>query len=100
MTDTRTRTVLQHLYRYASTPAARRLTDAELLQRFVNDHDQQAFTEILRRHGPLVLGVCERLLSDSWLVEDVFQATFLVLACRAGTVRCTTVLASWLYGVA
>ncbi len=77
-------------------PAA---TDADLLGRFVRDRDEAAFAELVRRFGPLVLGVCRRVVPDAHLAEDAFQAAFVVLARKASEVRPAT-LPHWLYGVA
>jgi RNA polymerase sigma factor (sigma-70 family) len=74
--------------------------DEQLLQRFVAGRDWTAFEAILRRHGPTVLGVCRRLLRREQDVEDVFQATFLVLARKAASIRRRQSVASWLHGVA
>ena len=78
------------------------LTDGQLLERFVNRDDssaEDAFTILLERHGPMVWGVCRRLLSDRSAAADAFQATFLVLVRRARAVRVDDSLGPWLYGV-
>ena len=86
------------------TPAA--LSDAELLNRFASrrsEHDETAelaFAALLARHGPMVLRVCRAVLGDRHEVEDAFQATFLVLAVRARSIRRRGSVASWLHGVA
>jgi RNA polymerase sigma factor (sigma-70 family) len=81
-------------------PAARDLTDAELLQRFLKHREDTAFSLLVQRHGPMVLSVCRRLLGDSHSAEDSMQATFLVLVRRAASIRSTRSIASWLHGVA
>jgi RNA polymerase sigma factor (sigma-70 family) len=92
--------VLHHLEQLAGGRAAREAGDAELLGRFLAKRDEAAFATLVRRHGPMVLGTCHRLLGDAALAEDAFQATFLVLVRRAAAIRKPTSLASWLYGVA
>ncbi|MFO0965006.1 MAG: sigma-70 family RNA polymerase sigma factor [Gemmataceae bacterium] len=77
-----------------------RLTDRELLTRFVERRDEAAFRALLERHGPMVLGVCERVLRRSTDVDDVFQATFLVLLKKAGAGRWGDSVAGWLHEVA
>jgi RNA polymerase sigma factor (sigma-70 family) len=74
--------------------------DRALLERFVAHQDQQAFAAIVSRHGPMVLGVCRRVLRHHQDAEDAFQATFLVLARKAGSLDRPELLANWLYGVA
>jgi RNA polymerase sigma factor (sigma-70 family) len=92
--------VLHYLRKTCDTSAARDLSDAVLLQRFLNIHDQAAFAILVQRHGPMVLAVCQRHLADPHAAEDAFQATFLVLVRRAGAIRKPGSLASWLHGVA
>ncbi len=76
------------------------LSDAELVDRFVSVCDPAAIAELVERHSRLVLGVCRRVLRDAYDIEDVFQATFLVLVRDAARVRKQQSIASWLYGVA
>ncbi len=76
------------------------LSDRQLLDRFIAARDETAFEAILRRHGPMVLGVCRRAIPDQDDVDDAFQATFLILVRKAGSIRDRDVLATWLYGVA
>ena len=76
------------------------LSENELLGRFVATGDETAFTALVIRHGPMVLGVCRRFLRDIDDVEDAFQATFLVLARRAGAIQRRHLLGPWLHGVA
>ncbi|MDG3006843.1 sigma-70 family RNA polymerase sigma factor [Paludisphaera mucosa] len=74
--------------------------DGELLWRFLSARDEDAFEAILGRHGPMVRGVCGRLLRDPHDADDAFQATFLVLARDGGKLRDPDRLASWLYSIA
>ncbi|WP_165227304.1 RNA polymerase sigma factor [Aquisphaera insulae] len=74
--------------------------EGQLLARFACDRDQRAFAALVERHGPMVLGVCRQLLRDPNDVDDAFQATFLVLVRKAGSLRRTDLLGNWLYGVA
>ena len=88
--------VLRYLRHAAETHAARDLTDAELLERFRAHRDEAAFTLLVQRHGPMVMGVCRRLLGEHHGAEDAFQATFLVLCRNAASVHTGGSLAAWL----
>jgi RNA polymerase sigma factor (sigma-70 family) len=74
--------------------------DRNLLERFVATRDEAAFAELVRRHGPMVQGVCRRVLRDGHAAEDAFQATFLVLVYKARSIRRPELLGNWLHGVA
>jgi RNA polymerase sigma factor (sigma-70 family) len=76
------------------------MTDGQLLDRYVKTRDESAFETLLRRHGPMVLGLCRRSLQDDHEAEDAFQATFLTLVNNARSIRKQDSLGSWLYGVA
>jgi len=75
-------------------------TDSQLLERFVSRRDEEAFAQLVHRHGPMVLGVCRHILRQEQDAEDAFQATFLVLARKAGAIRSAEALPNWLYGIA
>jgi RNA polymerase sigma-70 factor (ECF subfamily) len=75
-------------------------SDRELLERFARGQDEEAFEALVQRHGPLVLGVCRRVLRDWEDAQDAFQATFFVLARKAGSLAKPEALGNWLYGVA
>jgi DNA-directed RNA polymerase specialized sigma24 family protein len=76
------------------------LSDGQLLERFVAGQDQQAFEGLVRRHGPMVLGVCQRILQDRHDAEDACQAAFFVLARKAASIRAQESIGGWLYQVA
>ncbi|WP_165064144.1 RNA polymerase sigma factor [Paludisphaera rhizosphaerae] len=76
------------------------LPDPQLLDRFTRLGDREAFEALVGRHGPMVMGICRRVLGDASDADDAFQATFLVLIRRAPALRSDVVLAAWLHGVA
>jgi RNA polymerase sigma factor (sigma-70 family) len=94
------RKVFQQLRRSALLADGAGLNDAHLLDCFLNDGDEAAFAALMRRHGPMVFGVCRRLLPSWHDAEDAFQATFLVLARKASTIQPRDKVGNWLYGVA
>lgn len=93
-------TLLQHVRRAALRGDAEGMTDGELLGWFVARREEAPFEALVRRHGPMVLGVCRRVLRNSHDAEDAFQATFLVLVRRAASVVPRELVGNWLYGVA
>src|SRR5262249_42867003 len=84
----------------SETQLADRLTDRDLLRRFVAVRDELAFAGLVRRHGPMVRRLCARVLRNEQDAEDAFQATFLVLSSKASSLRPHTSLAGWLHRVA
>src|ERR1700687_2122916 len=73
--------------------------EASLLKRFADEQDEAAFAALVERYGPLVFGVCQRVLQHRQDAEDAFQATFLVLARKAGSIDRRECLGGWLYSV-
>jgi RNA polymerase sigma factor (sigma-70 family) len=94
------RTFLRHLRRVADLQGPDRPTDAELLDRFAVARDQGAFELLVWRHGPMVLNLCRNLLRHEHDAEDAFQATFLTLVRKAGSIVKKEAVGSWLYKVA
>jgi RNA polymerase sigma factor (sigma-70 family) len=92
--------LLRHLCRLLQPDGRTAPTDRQLLERFTAARDEGSFAALVDRHGGLVLGVCRRLLGDAHEAEDIFQATFLVLACKAPNIRKREAVSSWLHGVA
>src|SRR5438093_11154662 len=92
--------ILRHIHKLLGKQMAAGLTDRQLLERFYADREEAAFTALVERHGGMVLGVCRRVLQDPHEAEDAFQATFLVLARKAGSLRWSESGGNWLFGVA
>ena len=100
MQDVKLESVVRHIRAVAGCPALEARTDRQLLLAFAARGEQAAFVALVERHGPMVLRVCRRVLRQVQDAEDAFQATFLLLAEKAGTVRKTEAVAAWLHGVA
>jgi RNA polymerase sigma factor (sigma-70 family) len=100
MTRTLTDNFLQVVRRAVSGRSTGDVADNDLLAEFIDRHDEAAFVALLRRHGPMVLDVCRSLLPNPADAEDAFQATFLILATKAASIRKMRSLSSWLHGVA
>ena len=94
------RMLLGRLEQLAGGPREPHETDGQLLDDFAARHDESAFAELVARHGPLVLRVCRRVLHHEQDAEDAFQATFLVLVCKARSIRGRQALGAWLQQVA
>src|SRR5262245_51273690 len=100
MTTTALGTVLHNLRCSLLRHDEESRTDGELLECFVVRREEAAFEALLQRHGPMVLGVCRRVLQNEDDAEDAFQATFLVLVRKAASIRPHGMVGNWLYGVA
>ncbi len=100
MAKSETGTIIRHLRRMVLRVDGAGMTDGQLLEEFVSRRDAAAFESLVRRHGPMVLGICRRILRDPHDAEDAFQSTFLVLARKAESVSPREMLGNWLYGVA
>jgi RNA polymerase sigma factor (sigma-70 family) len=92
--------ILHHIQRLFGTATNEARTDAVLLQQFAVQREEGAFTTLVQRHGRMVWGVCRHVLQHEQDAEDAFQATFLVFARRAGSIRKSEAVGSWLHGVA
>ena len=92
--------LVRHIRRMASRGRFAKDCDRLLLESYVRDGNQDAFATLVGRHSSLVAGVCRRVLGNAQDIEDVFQATFLVLARKAGTVKWHDSVANWLHAVA
>ena len=97
MTTTPINRVIQHILAACGRDG---MADGELLTCFLSHQDDAAFAALVRRHGPMVWGVCRRLLRNHHDAEDAFQATFLVLVKKAATLPNRETVGNWLYGVA
>src|SRR5690348_16925449 len=100
MADAKPNPVLACIRGMLAEADAGSLADRELLRRFADQQDEIAFRSLLRRHGPMVLRVCQRVLEQQEDAEDAFQAAFLVLARKAGSLTWTESIGAWLYEVA
>src|SRR5438105_15207671 len=99
-TTATTATVISHLRHWLTHSAPNPASDATLVQRFIKERDEAAFAALVDRHGAMVLGVARRVVGDHHTAEDVFQATFLVLARRARHLRHPAALPAWLHHTA
>jgi RNA polymerase sigma factor (sigma-70 family) len=100
MADTQLATVVRRLRRLITAPDVRDKSDGQLLHNFQAGRDERAFAALVDRHGGMVLRVCRQVLGHQQDAEDAFQATFLVLARKAASLRRSTAVAGWLHGVA
>jgi RNA polymerase sigma factor (sigma-70 family) len=94
------RRVIHQLHTAAFSTEEAGLTDGQLLERYVRSREEEAFAALVRQHGPMVWGVCRRVLASHHDAEDAFQATFLVLVRKAASIVPREMVANWLYGVA
>jgi RNA polymerase sigma factor (sigma-70 family) len=93
-------TLVRQIQKLTGAESVQDLTDGQLLENFAVRREEAAFAALMQRHGPLVLGVCRQVLHHEQDAEDACQATFLVLARKAASIRKADSLASWFYGVA
>ena len=92
--------LIQQLRRTAHLRNGAGWTDGQLLEEYLRCHDEAVLAALVQRHGPMVWGVCRRVLGNYHDAEDAFQAAFLVLVRKATSVRPREMVANWLYGVA
>lgn len=91
---------IRHVRQLLGAPQGADLNDRQLLDRFSSSRDEGAFATLVRRHGPLVLGVCRRILANPHDADDAFQATFLVLVHKAASIGWRESIGNWLSNVA
>src|SRR5437660_12158469 len=94
------RRVFQTLREAVPSSEAASRTDGQLLRSYIRSREEAAFAALVQRHGPMVWGVCRRVLGSDHDAEDAFQATFLVLVRKAASIVQREKVANWLYGVA
>jgi RNA polymerase sigma factor (sigma-70 family) len=92
--------LINHVHKTMLRQEAARLSDGQLLECYVRGREDAIFDAIVRRHGPMVMGICRRILRNRHDAEDAFQATFLVLVRKAASIASRQLLGNWLYGVA
>ncbi len=100
MADTHRNSFLHYIRHLIGSDPTADMTDRQLLERFLAQRDETSVEALVRRYGPLVFGVCRRVIRDDHTAEDAFQATFLVLIRKAPTLLCCERLGGWLYRVA
>src|SRR6266849_741420 len=100
MPTSRMSDLIEHIRRSVLQREGASLSDGDQLRCFLRGRDGAAFADLVRRHGPMVWGVCRRLLYNHHDAEDAFQATFLVLLRKAASVQPRQMVANWLHGVA
>src|SRR5438445_4118513 len=92
--------VIQHLLRIVLLREGAGRTDGQLLEDYISRRDEAALAALVHRHGPMVWGVCRRVLRNHHDAEDAFQATFLVFVRKVASIASRELVANWLYGVA
>src|SRR5438046_878097 len=92
--------VVEHVRSVLVKQGTDAMTDGDLVKRYREQRDEVAFEALVRRHGPMVMGVCRRVLRNLHDAEDAFQATFLVLVRKAAVLRSPGTVGNWLHGVA
>jgi RNA polymerase sigma factor (sigma-70 family) len=100
MANEATRLLAKHLRTLSTAARAENVPDSDFLQRFAAQRDEEAFATLVRRHGPMVLRVCQRVLHDVHAAEDAFQAAFLLLSRKAASLRRADSVGCWLHSVA
>src|SRR5258708_6340488 len=100
MATSQTSEVMQHIRERALLRVRAGRTDGQLLADYISRRDQPALAALVQRHGPMVWGVCRRVLNNYHDAEDAFQATFLVFVRKAASIASRELVANWLYGVA